>query len=147
MSKTWIIGIYGLTLLALTGCPCRDGGFTYNATVVLHDSSGQPLQNIRVALFDERADSPAEFPVSWPGFVLADGQGVAKLVAYTGNRWGRCGWHTEPPIPDNPGTLYLWVEYPQNTWMCYPCVIQEQQIMDRRPSELDIDLGTIEVAR
>jgi len=132
-----------MVVLCLTGCVCRDGGFTYYCTVKVLDQEEQPVPNIRVLVVDNADSTPADFVNTPSRIALTNVQGLATPFVATGLTWGGCPGPTEAPIPENPGILFLWVEHPQHGWQCDQLEIQEQQITGRRPAELWIDLGTI----
>jgi hypothetical protein len=132
-----------IAVLMLTGCTCKDGSFTYYCTVTVVTSENQPVANVQVIVFDNAIDTPEDYADIPSRFATTDAQGVAHLTVLTGNAWGGCPGPAEAPIPDNPGTLVVWVKSASNTWRQIVVAIQDSQITGRRKGELDIDLGTI----
>lgn len=143
MSEKFIKGLLLIVVLMFAGCTCKDGSFTYYCTVKIITSEGQPVGETEVFIFDNAISTPEEYADILSSSAVTDAQGVAHVVVLSENAWGGCPGPSEPPIPDNPGTLFVWVTSTSGAWRQIVVAIQDAWITGRRNGELDIDLGEI----
>jgi hypothetical protein len=138
----WSIAL--VVAAGLSGCICSDGAFTYCGTVRVRDAGGQPVEHTRTFLTDDERDQAQTYAEQAPArMAVTDAQGIATPRAVTDLCWGGCPGPSEAPVPPNPGLVYLWIEHPQQGWQRHTLVIDDEDIIGRRPAELDLDLGTI----
>ena len=123
----------------LSGCRCTDGGFVYHLSGTLVDASGGPLKNTPVGLTYWKEGSPSYFKT--------DGSGYVEGGTRTGITWGGyipLGlWEPKPPVPRNPGVLYLWHEGKDGKWHRTEVVIQDESITKAERGELYIHMDKI----
>ena len=130
---------------------CVDGGFTYYVTVRIADKSNQPIEDAHVVIFEGDYDLYVYYwdagsvdTLDFMGYEATDVSGMVTVPVSTGLSWGGCGARRprKPPIPENPTSLLVLVEYPYGNVRYQNFQVADDQAITRRSGELDIDLGT-----
>jgi hypothetical protein len=138
-------------LVGCGGTICADGGFEYDLEFDLVDSSGELVPDVKVLVWGYPAGSPADENIPSNALDQSDALGHVSTSASSGLAWGGCFssnvWASyTPPIPSNPEILYLWVEDATGLWTEYELQVKEENIIERAPAQLKIDLGEITIA-
>lgn len=140
-------------LLLITGCNKKsdglvwvDGISSYYIKVRLCDNNNTPISDAK-ARFATDDSLPIEYINSFfKNAPLIDTNGhIEDTVA--GQQWGGGflpGQPLNPPIPENPGKIWLLLQRDGETQK-YEITIEEKAITKAEPSNLWIDLGTVNI--
>jgi hypothetical protein len=146
-SRNLLIIIAGLLIIGGSGCVCVDGGFRFHVRARLCDSENNVI-SIGQAGWTLYGDKLTEEDILWEKLPPIDPNGYTEEEVYSMLSWGGCYiaflWPPEPPVPENPGTLWLLFKDAVTTEII-EVPVSPAAITKAERGKLWIDLGTVTV--